>query len=154
MSKFKANVRQTGWIGSAIFGVVCVGILLIWAAGFMPASQENVQAVVQSAQGNAEATAIVTSSLEKTPTPTITELGRIKDKVNEALVLETAKQVTGNPALKSHSQIQKEEFIKDQQAIQKTFSNDVVSWTVKGIVGCVLLLIALNAFNSYRRSKH
>ncbi len=98
----------------------------------------DVQAVVQKAKASPAASAIVQSALKKTPTPTVTELVEIRDKVNEQLVLDISKSTTGETSLRSNSARKEEEKQKSAEQFSSAVDAPVVWWGFKvfwGLVG-------------------
>jgi hypothetical protein len=77
---------------------------LFWTLyDFLPADVNEVQAVVALAAPNAEAKAALAESLSKTPNPDRVDLRRMRRDVNEILVTETARTVTGDLSLQTPS---------------------------------------------------
>jgi hypothetical protein len=114
--------------------------LLIWWYSASQATPEAVQAVVAQANASPAATAIVQAGLKATPTPTVSELNTIRHQVEERLVLETAKRVTGDQSLRASSEVHAEQENQAQARVGETLLNEWLGW-VLGIAVCLMLLL-------------
>jgi cobalamin biosynthesis Mg chelatase CobN len=139
-----AMKKQQGSITTALLVILTVIGLLVWAYGTTTVSPEDVQAVVQKAKTSPAATAIIQSALKKTPTPTVTELVEIRDKVNEQLVLDISKSATGEASLQPSSVRKEEEKQKSAEQFTAAVDTPVVGWSIK--VGLALVFIWIIIF--------
>ena len=74
----------------------CVSYVLY---GYSPASADAVNETVKLASSSIDAKSVLSKELRNTPNPNNFELGRINSRVEEIIVTETARVVTGDPAL-------------------------------------------------------
>jgi hypothetical protein len=80
--------------------LVAAACLLWWLSG-APSKADKVQEVVSLAAKSPEAAAAVAESLKNNPNPSVVELHALRSHVNEILVTETARQVTGDKTIET-----------------------------------------------------
>lgn len=83
--------------------VLMLGVGLWTVYDLLPAEAEEVQAVVLHAQSNAEAKAALAASFAEIPNPDRIDLRRMRRQVDEILVTQTARAVTGDRSLQTPS---------------------------------------------------
>lgn len=83
------------------FALCCLFLL----SSQLPARVDDVKEVAAIAESSTQAKLEFAASLQKTPNPNRSELRAMRSRVNEILVTETARAVTGNDALNTPSQI-------------------------------------------------
>jgi len=130
MQPFRRN-KQTGSIGDVIFGIVFLVVALSFAHGSLTADPQAVQELAHSARNSPEALATIKATLEKTPTPTNRELRQLRDKVNDQILLQTSKEVTGNPDLKAAPQVQTQEQKIETEKPQGMFDLDLYGYLIR-----------------------
>ena len=98
-------------IGSAAF---------IWLVDDLetPASLKSVDEVIALTQSSIATQTILKHELVRTPTPTISELWNIRQKIEEQLLLERSIELTGNKALEAAS------VVKARLAIHRQAESD------------------------------
>lgn len=77
------------------------GGLYFVVSDYFPAQADDLQEVVSLASHSPEARAELTAALATTPNPNRKELRRIQYLINEIVVTETARSVTGDASIKS-----------------------------------------------------
>ena len=122
----------------ALLGTVFIFGFLYWIAwDYMPSKAEDLQKVVSLAESHPKAKEALADLLKETPAPNNNQLKRIRSSVNEIVLLETSKKVTGDPSLAANSgQVQKShQFDGDQnQALFDTL------WNLGYLVGFSLVV--------------
>lgn len=81
--------------------VLLFGCLYSVVSDYFPAQADDLQKVVSLASHSQEARAELAAALATTPSPNRKELRRIKYRINEIVVTETARSVTGDASIKS-----------------------------------------------------
>ena len=97
----KSLQRGGGAVRILVTLALLVGSLLLILPNWLPAQAEDLQTVIALAAPSAEAKAALSESLIKTPKPTVAQLGKMKSLVNEILVTETVRSVTGDGSLQT-----------------------------------------------------
>ena len=100
--------QQRGKVSGAL--LILVGdILILWVSwDLSPAPAADVKAVVEMVNEVPAARIKVQTFLANNPSPNNVELKNLKRDINDLVVLEEAKKITGNPDLKSSSEQQAE----------------------------------------------
>jgi len=77
---------------------------LFWMlSDYAPASAEDLQAVISTATPSPEAKSILAVALKETPHPNRAQLSNMRKRVNEVLVTESVRSLTGDQTLESPS---------------------------------------------------
>ena len=106
----KSAQMQRGGIGwLAVWAIAVTFMVVTFAYEWSPAPAEDVMALVTKAATSPGATAIVQEGLQRTPTPSHGELADLRTRVNERLVLDTARALTGDQSLRPASEVKEEE---------------------------------------------
>lgn len=90
-------------IGTFLTGVVVLFGLYASAVCFGPADAQELQQIAASAAKSPDAKAAFVEYLLKNPSPNRLEAAEAKRLVNEVLVRDTARAVTGDPTIKTRS---------------------------------------------------
>lgn len=109
-----------------LFVIILLAFLSFIFYGYLPANAEEVNNTVKLASSNTQAKAEVAKALRQTPNPTRFDLARIDTRVEEIIVTETARVVTGNKYLTTPTEqkILAERQEAEQQAIRKKENDD------------------------------
>jgi hypothetical protein len=83
---------------------VIFGFLVWLLSDYMPADAEDLQAVISLAAPSPDAKSALATALKETPNPNRTELRHMRSRVNEIIVTETARVVTGDKTLETPSE--------------------------------------------------
>ena len=97
--------HQQGQVARWVCAIAATVFLLCLAYEAGPASPDDVKALVAKAEASPAAMAVLQEGLKNTPTPTRDELTDLREKVNERLMLETSRALTGDPSLRSSTEI-------------------------------------------------
>lgn len=100
----KSVQRGEGTLSVVISIALITGYLSWVLSDFLPAQAEDLQKVVLTAAASPDANAVVVESLKETPNPNRIELRHMRSRVNEIIVTETARKVTGDKALETPSE--------------------------------------------------
>lgn len=92
------------------------------------------QEVAKQAQASSAATSILKRSLAATPTPTVSQLSKTRREVEEQLVLEQAKALTGNASLQAASTVNAERDQQAEQAAARLFFTGPTKWLFAAVV--------------------
>ena len=83
-------------------GIILIFGSLFWVlADYLPAESADVQSLVVLAAPSTDAKKMLVDFLKASPNPNRGELRQIKTRIDEILVTETARTVTGDPTLES-----------------------------------------------------
>jgi hypothetical protein len=80
-----------------------VGSLFWLLSDYRDAQAEDLQKVITTAADNVEANAVIAQALKASPNPNKIELRQLQKKVNEIIVTDLARKVTGDSTLKPPS---------------------------------------------------
>lgn len=90
-----------------LLGIVAFAIWA-WMPEFLPADAGDVKSLAAVAATTNESRAAFAAALKQTPNPSRAELRRMRTLVNDLLVTETAREVTGDATLKAPADVQQE----------------------------------------------
>jgi len=82
--------------------LVVASLFWLWS-DYQQASAEDLQAVISMATPSPEATSLLAVALKETPRPDHAQLRDMRKRVNEALVAESMRSLTGDQTLESPS---------------------------------------------------
>ena len=112
----KSTQRGQGVLRLLFAMVLIFGTIYVLQWDRMPAEPKDVQAVVALAEASPAAKAKVVAALEKTPNPDRSELRGLRSGVEEILVTEAARKLTGNMNLQTPTEAaalrEKEETVR------------------------------------------
>ncbi len=103
----RCHQRGEGLI-DVVWLLVSIAGLMWFASSWLPADAQDVQAVVTLAEKSPEAKADLAAALKAQPNPDRGDLAKMTERVNEILVTEQARVVTGNKDLKTPTQMKAE----------------------------------------------
>ncbi|MDR2837752.1 MAG: hypothetical protein LBV49_04160 [Azonexus sp.] len=100
-----ANRQQGNGALSFLLWAFCLSLSVSFLISYyyLPAEPKDVQEIVSLAATSPEAKAVVVASLKKTPNPKNSELNDLRSRVNEVIVTETARTITGDKTLETPS---------------------------------------------------
>lgn len=99
----KSEQRGSGTVSSLVLVALGIALLLMMVRDNSPAKPEDLQGVISLASINPEANAALAAALLETPNPSRADLDGMRDRVNEIVVTEIAKEVTGETTLQTPS---------------------------------------------------
>ena len=103
------KTKQQGFgVFEVVFLVSMIILVIVFSYDYADASASDVAELTQLAQTSNEATSRLQSFLTNHPTPTNSELRAVRKDVNEAVVLEQSRKITGNAKLLSSAEIAKQ----------------------------------------------
>lgn len=129
--------------------------------GYSPASAEDVNKTVKLASSSVEAKNVVSKEFSVTPNPNNFELDRINTRVEEIIVTETARVVTGNRALIAPTEkkliaeqkkseydaaqkIERERYVeelKSKSFVEMSF-NEFIAWVLYYTPSMILFMVS------------
>jgi uncharacterized Zn finger protein len=120
---------DTNQSGSSAWDVLWVLSIIVWlgwiASDFLPADADSVQAVVSLAAKSPAAKAELVAALKETPNPDRSDLNKIRKRVNEIIVTETAREVTGDTTLKTPTEMDSQ---RDRALAAREAKLESTSW--------------------------
>ena len=144
-----------------ILAIVLISVtLFLLLADHQPAESKDVQQLVALAEASPAAKAVVVSALEKTPNPDRGELRSLRKRVDEILVTEASRRLTGKADLQTPSDAaalrEKQEAALLARAESKSWNEltedeqaayvvDKSLWGVLFIIWLGLILVMLRA---------
>jgi hypothetical protein len=132
--------NQCGSAANVLLLAIVILALLTWGYTASPASPDAVQEVAKQAQASSAATSILKRSLAATPTPTVSQLSTIRREVEEQLVLDQAKAVTGNESLRAASSEKAERDKQAEEALAHLLFTGPARWFLAAVVVLVCVL--------------
>lgn len=121
----KSTQRGQGVLRLLFAIVLIFGTIYVLQSDCMPAEPKDVQAVAALAETSPAAKAAVVSALEKTPNPDRGELRRLRKRVDEILVTEASRKLTGNMGLHTPSEAA---ALRDKQEAALLARTESKSW--------------------------
>ena len=123
--------------GASAWDVLWVLSIIIWigwiASDYLPADAQSVQAVVSLSEKSPAAKAELASFLKVTPNPDRSDLAKITKQINEILVTETARQVTGDMTLKTPTELAAQQEVKQSAELASLNAKRRCStWPISG----------------------
>ena len=106
----KSARMQRGGIGWLVVWALAVTVLVLTILYEQsPAPAEDVKALASLAATSPQATAILQEGLKQAPTPSRRELADLMSQVNERVVLEASRTLTGDQSLRPTSEVKAED---------------------------------------------
>ena len=96
--------------------MICILTLVSLFYDYSLSSANDLEEVVKLAEQNDEAMVFVKQFLAKNPAPKNKDLSKLKSEINEIIVRDIARNVTGNKSLPSDSEL---ELLEKQEAQEK-----------------------------------
>ena len=82
--------------------IVAICLAAMWILfGYLPAEANDLQEVITLASGSSEAKGTLAKSLKENPNPSRSDLKGIRNRINEILVTEKSRAVTGDYSLQT-----------------------------------------------------
>lgn len=146
--------KHKGSISNALIAAVLLFSLVMWVYGATKSEPADVKSVIALASGSEAATLILKAGLKSTPTPTVLELSKLRGAIEEQLVLEQARQLTGDKSLRAASVVEAEkkaegqaQEAKGQAQIEAFFNNPPIKWL---FYAAIILGLFFGGFKFYR----
>lgn len=144
--------RGSSNIASFFVALLIIAVVGVWIFETSPASTDGVREVVENAKSSPVATGIVAAGLKSTPTPTRAQLGVLRERVNEQLVLETAQAVTGDRGLRPASIAKSEQEESDRRAVYN-FLHTREGLGTFAVIFVISFFLVFTAVNRWRRAQ-
>lgn len=100
--------RGTGSWDVILWLAIVALAIWAWVPDFLPADAGEVKSLAAVAAASNESREAFAAALKQTPNPTRAELRKMRTRVNELLVTETAREVTGDETLKAPADVQRD----------------------------------------------
>lgn len=136
ISKFKSRNSKEGVIKSVqkgqgslslLVSIVLVLCSLLWLlSDYLPAQADELKEVVSLAATSPEAKAAVVATLKQTPNPNRMELRHMRNRVNEIIVTDTARKVTGDTTLETPSE---RDASREREAVARLAAIESKPWS-------------------------
>lgn len=121
----KMTQRGGSTLSALVSAVLILGVLSWLLSDYLPASAEDLQAVVVLAGPSPAAKGALAALLKETPHPNRSELRDMRRRVNEVIVTEMARAITGDKTIEAPAE---RDAIRERQDVSRIAQLEVKSW--------------------------
>ena len=143
--------------GSIAWVICAIGVAIFLSCLFYestPAAPDDVSALAAATKADPAATAILQEGLKQSPTPTRKQLAELRGRVNEQLVLNASRTITGDAGLRSSAELEAEASRKSMAEADASFAKivDEDPWVPYALVAAALCAVGVFGISVFKAS--